>query len=876
VKGPQPLTRTTKKKNPNAPGDRGRTWYRFGLPGLFFVISAFVVVYLLTDVRAKMGELESSPFDNVQWTLTQLEVEYLTFAIQVERADALNYSDPLPPDLGQLRRRYDILYSRVQTIRDGTLYDPAVSGGNIEEDFQRVADEIFGLAELIDQTDAALLADLPEMRARLDALHPSIRRILTIGNRGLALNSDTKRKEISSVLIRLAEATGVLLVTLTMITLLFRREAAVSDNRLKENLASSARLEAIFSTSRDAIVVFDQAGHVLNLNRAGEEMFGTRALPESNARIYRLLAKEESGRLLPITGRSLFDAARSGRQSRLRLTGFRQTGAEFPVEISIDISTLSSRPICVAVIRDISHQVEVEQELKQSRDTARAGERAKARFLGVVSHEMRTPLNGILGAIELIEAESQSGARATESFDTYFPVIKSSAKSLVSLVDDVLDLTQIEGGPKLSLRPFDLDALLDEIVLAAEPSAQQLDNSLTLVRDTPLGWVRGDPDRIRQIITNLVANAIKFTRAGEIAIEVARGTKEVVEIQVMDTGMGMTADELAHIFDDFFRADTAIRQQIKGTGLGLGITRSLVDAMDGEIGAESEEGEGSVFWLRLPLPPVAQDEATKTRKTRAPDLPRARILLVEDNATNRLIARRLLELEGHIVTEAVNGADCLDHCATAAFDLILMDISMPVIDGPTAAHHIRQGDGPNKATRIVALTAHMAGALDMSEAMRAMDAILHKPLDRQLLYDQISLALGIKSDSGDRLQPSQLTLSALLGALPAETATKLIDAFLSETDRDLPNLLNAAATARSTPDLGLAEALHALAGAAASLGIAPLHRALANAEQSERAGQTEKTARLVSGILDQWPEIRAEITDLRPGPLSSDAQPAAT
>ena len=252
------------------------------------------------------------------------------------------------------------------------------------------------------------------------------------------------------------------------------------------------------------------------------------------------------------------------------------------------------------------------------------------------------------------------------------------------------------------------------------------------------------------------------------------------------------------------------------------------------------------------------------------------VLIVEDNELNMKLFHDLLEAHGFGTLQTRTGIEALKLAREHRPDLILMDISMPVIDGPTAAHHIRQGDGPNKATRIVALTAHMAGALDMSEAMRAMDAILHKPLDRRLLYDQISLALGIKSDSGDRPQPSQLTLSALLGALPAETATKLIDAFLSETDRDLPNLLNAAAAARSTPDLGLAEALHALAGAAASLGIAPLHRALANAEQSERAGQTEKTARLVSGILDQWPEIRAEITDLRPGPLSSDAQPAAT
>ncbi|WP_407493481.1 ATP-binding protein [Pseudooceanicola sp. MF1-13] len=811
--------------------------------GVLFLLSAVVVAYLLTDVRAKMAELESSPQDNVQWTLTQLEVEYLTLMILAERVDAQNKSDPIPPDVRELRRKYDILYSRVNTIREGSLYDPAVSGGDIEDDFTEIANTIFALAPQIDQNDAALLADLPELKATLDALHPQIRRILTIGNRGLARSEDAARQDVSDVLIRVAAATTVLLVTLLAMTLLFRREAATSDKRLRENLATSARLEAIFSTSRDAILVMNQGGKILRMNDAGEMMFshGEGGPPDQVA---QLLAYNDDQ--TPVQGKHLFDAAASGAHTRLRMTGRRGDGARFPVELTVGTSTLPELPICVAVVRDITHLVQAEEDLKTSRDKARAGERAKARFLGVISHEMRTPLNGILGAIDLIEDGRDT---PDDTLDEYLPVLRNASQSLLNLVEDVLDLTQIEDGLKLSPRVFDLDALLTEIVLTLRPSAQQAGNTLNLSTAGSLGYVTGDPDRLRQIIGNLIANAIKFTTDGDITLDVSRGLGATVEIQVMDTGLGMTEAELAHAFDDFYRTDEAIDHQIKGTGLGLGIARTLAKAMGGEIGAESEKGEGSVFWLAVPLPRAAQPDH-RSKSDPRPDVPSARILLVEDNATNRLIARRLLENDGHHVQEATNGQVSLDHCGQEAFDLILMDVSMPVMDGPTAARRIRQTDGPNQSTRIVALTAHLAEGLDNEEMQETFDAVLHKPMNRALLNDQIALALGVA--------PAQAAPSAAdpLASLPEATRQKLTNAFVAEADRDLPDLMQQATQGPDAPHAPLADALHQLAGASASIGLLSLHKILINAEEQERSGDRSAVTQGITQALNDWPEMR--------------------
>lgn len=836
--------------------------------GAIIAITAVVVGYLLTDVRAKLAELTSSPQDNVQWTLAQFEVEYLQFALELESAQ----DETVPLD--DVRQRYDILYSRTQTLTDSQIYRAAFREPALKAELTVLARRLFAMADLIDQTDADLRASLPVLRNEMDNLRPLTRSVMTQGNHQLSIQSDEARKDMVQVLSRLVIAATVLLITLVAMAFSFRRMAQTSDARLRENLATSARLETIFSTSRDAIAVLDSAGCIVNLNRSGSEMFGLKDFDVRGRRIGRLLTRRGDDGFVPITGRELFEAAASGRKTGIRLTGRRRDGSEFPVEITIDISTRERTPICVCVIRDIVHQAAAEFALKESRDKARAGERAKARFLGVISHEMRTPLNGILGTIDLIKEEaSKPDARASELCDTYLPVLQSSSRNLLTLVNDVLDLTQIESGVRVMPRPFDADALIEGLIAAEMGRARAQNNTIEVTSETPIGWVHGDPDRLRQVLGNILANAMKFTRDGSVTIDAVRLDGDEVEFQIVDTGIGMSDADRERIFEDFFRTNAAVHGQIQGTGLGLGIARNIIDALGGEIGVESEEGEGSLFWVRVPLPQSAAETPGQAVAIEDQTVTPCNILVVEDNATNRFIARRLLENDGHTVTEANDGAEGVAAALKDAYDLILLDISMPVMDGIAAAQEIRRQPGPNQTSRLVALTAHIEGGLDNQRTARIMDAVLHKPLDREELRRQIR-ACHDNHTTPDRVPktPARNALDDLLDTIDPDTAQRLIDGFITEADAKLRDLLTRATAPRETPDIPLANDLHALAGAATNFGASEMHLLLIRAEASEREGQTGTTADLVEEAAALWPDRRAILIEARPDAASLTAR----
>lgn len=842
------------------PGGRGRlaglrriSPFRYALAALLLV-SAVLVGSLMLEVRDKLAELQSSPNDNVQWTLAQLDVELVALAVAI--AETLPEHPGAPPAyLDEIRLRYDILYSRVDTLSNSKLYQQAFENPRLEADFRFLASELYALADLIDHPNEVLDRNLPLLHQGVMQLRERARQVISEGNLALAYNASASRSGVSDVLFRLALATGFLLIVLSAMIVLFRRLANVADSRLQQNLATSARLEAIFSTSRDAIAVVDPDGRIVNLNRAGENLFGRPGRSMRGERIGRLLHRTGDGAPQPVTGGDLFAMARSGRMTGIRLIGKHPDGTEIPVEISVDISTREAHPICVCVIRDIAHQTAIEQALTDSRDQARAGERAKARFLGVVSHEMRTPLNGILGTIDLIDDERRQGEIDTTAInDTYLPVLRQSSETLLTLVNDVLDITQIENGMRLSARSFDMDRMLTDLVLAETARARAQGNRLSLIPSDPIGRVTGDPDRLRQILSNLVVNAIKFTRNGQISIEATRLPDGLVEVQISDTGYGMSAEDLARVFDDFVRTDRAVELQVQGTGLGLGIAKSLVEAMGGTIGAESEPGAGSLFWFRIPLPEAGPEDAPLTEVPTWQGSP-ARILLVEDNATNRLIARRILENDGHEVTEAEHGRDAVDIAAKTPFDIILMDISMPVMDGITAATRIRGSAGPNANTHIAALTAYVAEGLDERQTSAAMDAVLHKPLSRDALRREIALALG--QGAPDPV-PEAGQPRSLVSALDPDMARRLTERFIRDSDPKFQTL-----EARVTdPDPNfdaLACAVHDLAGSAANFGELELHRILASTETALRQADNRRAADLARQAVQLWSECRERL-----------------
>jgi PAS domain S-box-containing protein len=379
----------------------------------------------------------------------------------------------------------------------------------------------------------------------------------------------------------------------------------------------------------------------------------------------------------------------------------------------------------------------VEDDLRSARDAAQAAANAKAAFLANMSHEIRTPMNGIIGMSELMLGmgldQSQSEAART---------INRSAEALLTVLNDVLDFSKVEAG-KLELEsiPFELPLIVQD--LAALFRTRLADDQTRLVVDIepslPSHWI-GDPGRIRQILANLLGNAVKFTSRGQIRLGIGRDGDQL-RLEVSDTGIGIPADRIPHLFLPFTQADASTTRRFGGTGLGLAITRRLVEAMSGTISLNSQEGVGSRFTVLLPLQPI---NTTSTllpaiRPGHAADAASGmHILVVDDNGINIRIAKAMLERMGARVSVAVDGASAIDLHAQGGIHLIFMDIQMPGLDGYETTRRIRAAEAGNRHTPIIALTAD-AGSDERGRSLAAgMDDHLQKPLNSERLAEYIS------------------------------------------------------------------------------------------------------------------------------------------
>ena len=378
------------------------------------------------------------------------------------------------------------------------------------------------------------------------------------------------------------------------------------------------------------------------------------------------------------------------------------------------------------------HQAHLIEELETARDRANAASDAKSNFLGVISHELRTPMNGVLGAAQLLSA-----TRLEETQREYLSIIRNSGDNLLSLLNDILDMTKIEAG-KMTFDVVDVvvDDLHKRVVgpFQAQAEAKGLEFRMVLEGESP-ATVKGDPLRVCQVIQNLLANAVKFTDAGAVTYTVRseRLSDKVVrfDYEVRDTGSGIATPDLERLFQPFTQVDGSSTRRFGGTGLGLTISRRMANIMGGDIAVTSTYGEGSTFtfsveaevveWTHMPPAEAIEAEVGDGRHLT--------VLVVEDHPVNRMILEAWMGSAGHISATAENGQIAVDMAQSQAFDLIIMDVNMPVMDGLTATRAIRDSGGANAETPIVVLSASARNEDHEAGLEAGADAYLNKPID---------------------------------------------------------------------------------------------------------------------------------------------------
>ncbi|MFL6696048.1 MAG: ATP-binding protein [Vitreoscilla sp.] len=544
--------------------------------------------------------------------------------------------------------------------------------------------------------------------------------------------------------------------------------------------AQQERLELMLQAATDAVISFDETGALSYWNRAAERLFG-RGAAEALGRpvqeilpLPRLVAASDGIAALCDSGDDLFSGA------VIEFDAVDATGRTVPVELSLTAYRNDRGWAATAFMRDARAHKRQEEALRVARDKAEEATRAKSLFLATMSHELRTPLSGIIGMLQLgLREPMPAPSRSRVS------LALGNAEALLAIINDILDFSKIEAG-KMGFEAvdFDLREMVQALVELLDLRAQEEGLSLLSHVDPNVPqWLRGDPMRLRQILLNLIGNALKFTEVGTVELRVTCGSTEtgrlLLEIEVEDTGIGISHEAQQRLFSSFEQADLTTTRKYGGTGLGLTITRALVEGMAGEISLRSAPGVGSTFRVALPVA-IGSPVQSVLEEPVPPFDCRLNVLCAEDGHTNRVIVQAFVQGLGHDVSFVENGLQAVQRCAEENFDLILMDGRMPVMDGLAAARAIRAGGiGQtwvlDPQIRMIALTANATGN-DRELCLAAgMDDFLSKPVDERLLAQALHRSVAALRARGRELRPRLDTMAMAGGSTAALDALFLDD-----------------------------------------------------------------------------------------------------
>jgi PAS domain S-box-containing protein len=818
----------------------------FALIAALFAIAA--ISLLTVNVSREIQWLGSARHDNLEWFLVQLEVEFLEFSQQT-------LQDPI--DIIQLREEFDIFFSRVMTIRDGSFFEDLRMDKISNEQINALISFVDQSATFVDAPDYELLRNMPELVSNITDVRPIVGILSNSAVDFFAQAADGHRLAVGRTMIQLAIAIAVLISVLALAILYLTRLNRGMYLSEREKSQAMTRMKMVIGTSLDGVVVCDLDGKILELSRAAEAIFGyseAAVLGRNFGSVIvpnHLCAAQDAGMARMKMGG---DKKVIGK-GRVQLEAQHKDGHIFPVEIAIQSATTDEGEIFIAFLRDISRRVKAEAALVTARDKALASEKMKTEFLTTMSHEIRTPLNGLLGSMALLRDTA-----LTENQDRYISYMETSGRLLLSHVSNVLDITRYDAG-KLNTRiePVNISELLQDIVDSQSSTASKNETSLVWGWNGPkMDWIFSDHERLQHVMMNLVGNAVKFTRRGKVSVMIESFGKSDgarLRISIADTGQGMTEDLAKRVFDDFVTGNTAYDRDVGGTGLGLSIAKRFVNALGGEIGVRSIVDEGSTFWVELPVreaeaPKVVPVQINEHQPSRS-----LKVLLVEDNEINRIVAREMLLGDGHTVVEAHDGFEGVEMSKTEEFDIILMDISMPVMDGRAATRMIRADGGASANTAIFALTAN-AMIDEQEEFLKdGMNGILIKPLSHKTLRAVLNKTRR-STDDDSAILINHSHSAETREALGEKMFVKLRLRFVNEVD----NLIAWLGTDETHDFLEVASRSHKVAGTAAVFGADRLQETLKAIETSAKRGESQNIDEQTKTAGSVWQRTKSEIT----------------
>ena len=833
--------------------------YRFvvlvGL-GLLTILLALMVSKLFSDLQDL----------SVSEGTTQTRWHSSEFEIQVADLDSILTENIANVDLQRdaIRQKINIVLSRLFVLKNNPYLlnfwqNPGLGASGLIPLFQFETRAI----AIADKPAQITPSDLLDLRDILRKARPVVRKISLRGVELAAAQSTKRRTKFARQLTWTGGFAIGFLIMLASLLLLMDRMLISAMRRAAALTASSRQLAATVAGSLDAIVIADSFSKIIEYNASAEGVFGwTRKeiigrtmedifLPEGLRDAYKNAMNQ------PL----LQDRSEAIYPTRFELSGRRKNGEEFPVELNMTFVKRNDDAIFMAYIRDVSDRKITEKALIEARDRAESADKAKSQFLAVMSHEMRTPLAGIVGIMDLLKT-----TKLSQKQDRYIQIATSSSKVLLDHINEALDITRIDVGKlELSSQEFNLPDLAETLVEVLEPLSNQknLDLRLQLANNIKSNFM-GDSHRIRQILTNLLGNAIKFTDQGNINFSITGSDgpeTSFVHFIISDTGLGIAPENHQKIFEEFVAITQGDQSQVRGDGLGLHISRKIARLMGGDIMVKSDIGKGAEFTLSLPLERVRKIDGKVAEPASFPhkENQNLSILVVEDNNVNREVLGDMLKGLGHSVSKATNGVEALDCANIQSFDIIFMDINMPVMDGIETTHRIRADSKLNSKACIVGLTAHGSDEFGEEAQQAGMDNFFTKPIRLEALRKIISDI--VSNDQFAVIDEFSPVLTELFETLGREKVLRIGEKFFEELDVFIQQSIDGVF---AEDHVALVEATHKMKGAAVLLGQNVLETPLDQLECHTLEGDVTDLTNSIQSLRNIAQQSKAAFFDFTP------------